>query len=50
MQKRLKIKNKMQLSDFDYTLPEELIAQTPSEKREECKMMVLDKNTQSTKN
>ena len=40
----------MQLSDFDYTLPEELIAQTPSEKREECKMMVLDKNSQTIEN
>ena len=40
----------MQLSDFDYTLPEELIAQTPSEKREECKKMVLDKNTQTIEN
>ncbi len=50
MQKRLKIKNKMQLSDFDYTLPEELIAQTPSEKREECKMMVLDKQSQTIEN
>ncbi len=50
MQKRLKTKNKMQLSDFDYTLPEELIAQTPSEKREECKMMVLDKNSQTIEN
>lgn len=31
----------MLVSDFDYTLPEELIAQTPSEKRENSKMMVL---------
>lgn len=36
----------MLVSDFDYTLPEELIAQTPSDKRDECKMMVLDKTTQ----
>ena len=31
----------MLLSEFDYTLPEELIAQTPSEKRENSRMMVL---------
>ncbi len=37
----------MLVSEFDYNLPEELIAQTPSEKRDECKMMVLDKQTQS---
>ena len=36
----------MLVSDFDYDLPEELIAQTPSDKRDECKMMVLDKATQ----
>jgi len=37
----------MLVSEFDYDLPEELIAQTPSEKRDFCKMMVLDKATQS---
>lgn len=37
----------MLVSEFDYNLPEELIAQTPSEKREECRMMVLDKSTNS---
>ena len=31
----------MLLSEFDYELPEELIAQKPSEKRENSKMMVL---------
>ena len=31
--------------DFDYNLPEELIAQTPLKKRDESKLMVLDKNT-----
>jgi S-adenosylmethionine:tRNA ribosyltransferase-isomerase len=31
----------MLISEFDYTLPEELIAQKPSEKRENSKMMVL---------
>ena len=37
----------MLVSEFDYELPEELIAQTPSEKRDECKMMVLDKDSQT---
>ena len=40
----------MLVSEFDYELPEELIAQTPSEKRDECKMMVLDKATQTIEN
>jgi len=31
--------------DFDYNLPEKLIAQTPLEKRDNSKLMVLDKNT-----
>lgn len=35
----------MLLSEFDYELPEELIAQKPSEKRENSKMMVLKRNT-----
>ncbi len=35
------------ISEYDYELPKELIAQTPSEKRENCKMMVLDRNTQT---
>ncbi len=33
----------MLLSDFDYELPENLIAQVPSEKRDMSKMMVLDR-------
>jgi S-adenosylmethionine:tRNA ribosyltransferase-isomerase len=40
-----KEKLKMKLSDFNYYLPEELIAQTPIEKRDESRLMVLDKNT-----
>ena len=32
----------MLLSEFDYTLPDELIAQTPSDKRENSRMMVLN--------
>lgn len=35
----------MNLSDFDYDLPEELIAQTPLEKRDNSKLLVLDKKT-----
>ncbi len=37
----------MLVSEFDYQLPEDLIAQTPSEKRDECRMMVLDKQHQT---
>ena len=35
----------MKTDDFDYYLPEELIAQTPLEKRDSSKLLVLDKNT-----
>lgn len=35
----------MKLSDFDYELPEELIAQHPVEKRDESRLLVLHKNT-----
>ena len=35
----------MRTEDFDYYLPEELIAQTPLEKRDSSKMLVLDKET-----
>ena len=33
----------MRTDDFDFELPEELIAQRPSEKRENSKMMVLNR-------
>ena len=33
----------MRLEDFDYYLPEELIAQSPLEKRDGCRLMVLDR-------
>ena len=33
----------MHISEFDYTLPEELIAQTPTKNRQESRMMVLNK-------
>jgi len=39
----------MKLSDFKYNLPEELIAQYPSDKRDKCKLMVLDRETSETK-
>ena len=35
----------MKLSDFDFDLPEELIAQHPSEKRDGSRLLVLHKNT-----
>ena len=37
----------MKVSDFDYELPEELIAQTPIEKRDESKLMVLNRKDQT---
>lgn len=37
----------MNTSDFDYVLPEELIAQFPVEKREESRMLVLDKSNKT---
>ena len=35
----------MKLKDFDYHLPEELIAQHPCERRDHSRMMVVNKNT-----
>ncbi len=35
----------MLVSEFDYNLPENLIAQIPADKRENSKMMVLERNT-----
>ena len=37
----------MLLSEFDYNLPENLIAQLPADKRENSKMMVIDRNTKT---
>ncbi len=34
----------MRIEDFDYKLPEELIAQTPMEQRDGCRLMVLDRS------
>ena len=38
----------MKLEEFDYNLPEELIAQVPIEKRDESKLMVLDRESKIT--
>ena len=35
----------MNLNDFDYELPEELIAQTPLKERASSRLLVLNKNT-----
>ena len=35
------------IHEFDYTLPKELIAQLPSEKRENCRMMLLDRDSET---
>ena len=35
----------LKTSDFDYNLPESLIAQHPTEKRDDARLMVLDKKT-----
>ena len=37
----------MKLTDFNYELPERLIAQVPIEKRDESRLMVLDRNKQT---
>ena len=34
----------MRTDDFDYTLPEELIAQAPAEPRDSCRLLVLNRN------
>ena len=37
----------MKLEEFDYYLPEELIAQTPMQKRDESRLMVLHRNNKT---
>lgn len=37
--------SKMKLSEFDFNLPEELIAEHPSENRDEARLMVIHRNT-----
>jgi S-adenosylmethionine:tRNA ribosyltransferase-isomerase len=38
---------KMKTSDFNFKLPEELLAEHPSEHRDEARLMVLDRKTQT---
>lgn len=40
----------MKVNDFDYFLPEELIAQTPPLKRDESRMMVLNRKNKTLEN
>ena len=40
-----RIKTELKTSDFYYELPEELIAQTPSDERDVCRLMVLDRES-----
>ena len=35
----------MEVNDFDFELPEELIAQTPYEKRDEAKLLLVNKES-----
>ena len=37
----------MNTNDFDFELPEELIAQTPLDKRDTSRLMVLNRNQQT---
>ena len=37
----------MKVSDFNYNLPQELIAQVPIKNRDESRLMVLDKNNRT---
>lgn len=40
---------KYKVSDFDYVLPDGMIAQYPSEKREESRLMIVNRNEKSIK-
>ena len=37
----------MKLKDFDYDLPEELIAQVPIKNRDESRLMILDRKSKN---
>ena len=37
----------MKTSDFNFDLPEELLAEHPSEHRDEARLMVLDRKTET---
>ena len=39
------VSEQLRLSDFDFNLPEDLIAQTPAEDRERSRLLVLDRRT-----
>ena len=39
----------MNVSDFDYHLPEELIAQKPADRRDESRLLVVDRGTDSVR-
>jgi len=41
--KKVKKENIMNLEDFNYELPEHLIAQTPLKTRTDSKLLILDK-------
>ncbi len=41
----MKVYTKMRTSDFDYSLPEELIARYPSPKRGASRMLVLNRHS-----
>ena len=43
-----RINTSLKTSDFYYELPENLIAQYPSERRDMCRLMVLDRETHTT--
>ncbi len=48
-EKTVSIRCDMKTSDFDYSLPEELIAQTPAEPRDRSRLMVLNRRDGSRK-
>jgi len=39
----------MKVSEFDYSYPHEIIAQTPAEKRDHSRLMILDRSDKSIK-
>ena len=40
----------MKLTDFDYTLPQELIAQSPAPDRDRSRMMIVERKAGSLRN